>query len=92
MLLAVVMLAVVAGGTTAVSTIIAFRYYDENKTFIGTSRNGSHTYVRIILCVKGANSQVDLAMASGSIALPDNIAEGWEITINGVKFLLKNND
>jgi hypothetical protein len=31
-------------------------------------------------------------MASGSIALPDNIAEGWEITINGVKFLLKNND
>lgn len=84
--------AVRTAGGDAVSALAAIRYYDENKTFIGTSSNGNHSYVRIILYVNGSNGKADLGLSSGTVVLPDDIAEDWMITLNGEKILLTNKD
>ena len=81
-----------AGGTSAVSVVVAIRYYDENMTFIGTTSNDNHSYIRIILCVSNSNEKVDLGLTSGTISLPDNIAEDWVITVNGKQITLSNVD
>jgi len=79
-----------AGGSNAAFPVIAFRYYDKNKNFIGTTSNGNHAYVRIVLCIMNSNKKTDLELSNGTVILPDNVAENWILTVNGVKYLLTN--
>jgi len=78
------------GATAAVSVRVAIRYYDENRTLIGSASDGNHSYIRIILCVEDQNGNVDPGRNEIESSLTENVADGWIITVNGAKYTLKN--
>jgi len=80
----------IMGATAAVSVRVAIRYYDENRTIIGSTSDGNHAYIRIILCVEDQNGNVDPGRNEIESSLTENVADGWIITVNGAKYTLKN--